>query len=341
MREIYGEQLDLNNEQDTVLILSRIHDVEADIIGFMLAKSGINYIRLNADYFPEKYKVTFKKLRNNKSNIILEYMGEKLDLKHVKVVYYRHFDLEASNKNEDPIINQYLFTEWTTFLTSLVDFLDCRWINHPFSVMRATKLSQLIAAEKAGFTIPDTLVTNNPEQLQIFLNEKDQVIGKVVKRHHIEYAPCKLKLVHAHKISKDDLDLLPTLELAPVTFQEFIDNHDEVRVTVINDKLFAAKIINKTEDNDWHNMDIAEVKLEPYNLSEFIENKCKLVLELLSLEYGAIDLLITNNEIYFLEVNPIGDWRWVEFNTSQKIAETVFENLISYMGDNNEIKVIR
>lgn len=338
MKRIFGvENLQLDNQQATVVIFSRIHDSEADLVCVELAKKNINYIRLNADYFPSEYKFKYIQSPDGTSRLILKYKDEMIDFSYVKVVWYRHFDTEAFNfTTSEDIALRYVKKEWDNFLRSISLVLDCVWINHPSAINDATKMLQLKKATEVGFDIPHTLVTNDNESVKEVFSTNESLIVKVLDSHHVEYKPGKLFTTHAHILSSDEINTISSLIDAPVTFQPFIDDHEEVRVTIVGNKIFASKLMNKPDDNDWHNKPIQDMKLTEYKLTKEVEDKCLRLLSIMELQYGAIDLLLTKDKVYFLEVNTIGDWRWVEHSTGQNIALEVVNQLISYVEVNYE-----
>ena len=80
-------------------------------------------------------------------------------------------------------------------------------------------------------------------------------------------------------------------------FQEYVEKEYEIRVTVIGNELFAAKIDSQSEPSakiDWREA-VARglVKVMPYHLPQAIENKCRRVVSWYGLSFGAIDLIRT------------------------------------------------
>lgn len=63
-------------------------------------------------------------------------------------------------------------------------------------------------------------------------------------------------------------------------------------------------------------------------LPKEIEDKCFALTKELGLCFGAIDLIEkANNEFIFLEINPNGQWAWVEALTGLPISKTIAEHL--------------
>jgi glutathione synthase/RimK-type ligase-like ATP-grasp enzyme len=60
-----------------------------------------------------------------------------------------------------------------------------------------------------------------------------------------------------------------------------------------------------------------------------IEEKCVALTQRLGLRFGCIDMIVTPEDKYvFLEINPNGQWRWVQELTGMPIAEAIADLLI-------------
>lgn len=69
----------------------------------------------------------------------------------------------------------------------------------------------------------------------------------------------------------------------------------------------------------------------PFALPLDIEEKIKLLMSKLSLDYGAIDLILDQNDsLYFLEVNPYGQLEMVSAPCNYNIEKEIADILISY-----------
>ena len=72
------------------------------------------------------------------------------------------------------------------------------------------------------------------------------------------------------------------------------------------------------------------LKHEKINLPEEINIKCIALLQALKLRYGAIDFILDDNGNYiFLEINPNGQWAWIEKQTGYNITQEIV-NLLQY-----------
>jgi len=77
-----------------------------------------------------------------------------------------------------------------------------------------------------------------------------------------------------------------------------------------------------------------EKSIEPLPHSKIIipkkiEKQCISLVKKLGLNFGAIDFVLDeNNEFIFLEINPNGQWAWIETQLNYPISETITNLLI-------------
>jgi glutathione synthase/RimK-type ligase-like ATP-grasp enzyme len=316
------------DNDNIVLILSRIHDVEADIIGFELAKRGINYLRINADYFPTEVCISLDLSSSNVTGNV-HIHNTTLSINDIRLVWLRHFDLDAFQQmSDDPIDLKLVRTEWDTFVNSLSEIITCEWINEPSRVAKLNKISQLRLAHEVGFSFPKTIISNDPNYVNAFRMQHESIICKSLKHHYVESTPGVLHEVYAYRLRSIDHEL-SSIQYAPSIFQEYIDSSMEIRVTVVGDKVFSASLVNTRPFDDWHRMGMQTVELRPHHLPDEVKKQCITFLKLSQLTYGAFDFLLkSTGEYVFLELNPVGDWHWVQLQTGLPIAQAVLRQIM-------------
>ncbi|HMW02377.1 MAG TPA: ATP-dependent carboxylate-amine ligase, partial [Acidobacteriota bacterium] len=119
---------------------------------------------------------------------------------------------------------------------------------------------------------------------------------------------------------------------APCLFQEYIPKKVELRITVVGRKIFAAEIHSQQSQrskDDWRRYDIANTPYLKHRLPEAIKIKCQQLVRELGLVFGCIDMIVTpDNRYVFLEINPNGQWGWIEELTQLPICANLAEMLI-------------
>ena len=77
---------------------------------------------------------------------------------------------------------------------------------------------------------------------------------------------------------------------------------------------------------DWRK---GNLKFYKSSLPEDISMKCVQLVKELNLSFGAIDIIKNiKGEYFFLEINPNGQWVWIENETKLKISHELIKQLI-------------
>jgi len=77
-------------------------------------------------------------------------------------------------------------------------------------------------------------------------------------------------------------------------------------------------------------MDIAHARIEAVCLPPAVEAQLRQLMARLGLVYGAIDMRLTPDDRYvFLEINPAGQWLFVEQRSMQPITATLAAMLMA------------
>jgi len=129
-------------------------------------------------------------------------------------------------------------------------------------------------------------------------------------------------------IPSDDSLYLEPLASCPAVLQEFVPG-PSVRASVVGNRIFAAEIQPSTAASklDWRREVLPPIR--EIELPCVIRNKLSNLMSELRLKMGMIDLQMDNNgEPAFLEVNPQGQFLFVELQTKQRICESI-ANLLS------------
>jgi glutathione synthase/RimK-type ligase-like ATP-grasp enzyme len=116
---------------------------------------------------------------------------------------------------------------------------------------------------------------------------------------------------------------------APGIIQTALTDKLDIRVTVVEDRVFAASITADGQPivGDWRAKK-ADTHFTEYNLPQEIRRRCLRLIELLGLCFGGIDLVLHDGEYYFLEVNPTGEWAWLVDAAGLPIDEAIADALV-------------
>ena len=229
----------------------------------------------------------------------------------------------------DPFERNYCVSEWGALLKNLYLRMGTRWLNSPNAIALAEdKANQLILATSLGFHIPETVVTNDPSTFEHFVAAQ-QAVAKPLK--HGLIGGDTEKVIFTSRVEKFIAREPRAIAAAPMILQREIPKQVDVRVTVVRDRVFATAIHSQLEENsevDWRKGDASRLHHEVIDLPKDVAGKCVQLVKSLDLDFGAIDLILgRDGKYWFLEVNPNGQWAWIESRTRQPIAAAIVDAL--------------
>ena len=202
--------------------------------------------------------------------------------------------------------------------------IDCFWMNRPTAdEVSQRKIRQLQVARGLGLSIPETLVTNDPAAAREFIGRHGP--GNVVRKafRNIPQAPRTTALV-----SEQDLALIESVCYTPVIFQRFVPADVDLRVTVIEQEVFAAAIHSEPAYRADYRIGLETARVVPYELPASVAASLLDLMKVLEINYGAIDLRVTpEGEHVFLEVNPAGEYLFISHRTGQPIPAAIAASL--------------
>jgi len=206
---------------------------------------------------------------------------------------------------------------------------DRFWISDPVALSKARKkILQWKIARGLGLLVPDTLITNEPDRIIDFYNRHEKrIVIKSMEQAFMEY-PSTSYNMPTTLFPETALSQLELVARLPVLFQACIEKQHELRITVVEEDIFAVKIDSQkfTETSiDWrHPAFINRLHHELVDLPETIKSKCLEMLRSLNLKFGAFDFIVTPEGRYvFLEVNPNGQWYWMEHLIKVPISDSL------------------
>ena len=303
-----------------ILIVTHKGDFTADFVIDKLNKKQFKYFRLNCEEI---------NLTNYEYSLFDE---QKLCLgspDQYRSVWFRRTMLPGLTDGLSQAERNFIHQSYRSLLDNSFSLINAKWLSHPERIDKAeNKLFQLKIAKEIGFEVPRTLVTNNKESLTNFFNLcGSNVIIKPIYAGRIE-SESEMQLLFANKLKKEHLEKISQFDLTPCIFQEFIEKEIDIRVTVVGNKVFSASVDSQSDIEtsvDWRRK---KNKFEQYTLPASIEAKCLELTQRLGLSFGAIDLVKSNKgSYYFLEINPNGQWAWIEIDTGLPISEEIINFL--------------
>ncbi|MBX7220856.1 MAG: hypothetical protein K1Y36_12975 [Blastocatellia bacterium] len=320
-----------------ILILTESHDATSDDVIERLTARGVRTVRFETADFPQQVRHVFRKGKTG-SRELLEINGETIDLAEVHTVWNRRPKLPQVLESLNPEDRKFAQKETDLIYRGLLQSLKDRfWVN-PWQPGQAGeyKQYQLQVAQRIGWEIPETLVTNHPEEVRAFYHQcHGNIIYKTVSQHMRDgniQAGILPQLIYTNRVKASDLERLESVTLAPCLFQEYVPKKVELRVTVVGRKTFAAEIHSQQSERsreDWRRYDFDNTPYLVHQLPAEVEAKCQQLVKEMGLVFGCIDLILTPDDRYvFLEINPNGQWGWIESLTGMPIGDNLVQMMI-------------
>lgn len=311
-----------------IVIVSEANDPSAERVVDLLRHMGIPIRTLVQREFPEFVSLTVCVDNAGGARVGFE-STESWEFGPRDTIWLREIrNPVVHSRITDPRKRRMVENECYELLRGAYELSMSRWFPGRWGDVLAAerKLPQLRAAVSVGFEVPDTLVSTNPvEVIAFFRKHEGRIITKTLgqgMRWNIPEASRYTRLMSLREVK-----YIPDASLCPVIYQPYMEKRLEIRATVVGEQVFAVAIhsqVTGRTEHDWRRYDLQRTPHEVYELPADVAARCVALTKNLSLNYGAIDLILTPDGRYvFLEVNPGGQWLWLEDLTGIPISRAI------------------
>jgi glutathione synthase/RimK-type ligase-like ATP-grasp enzyme len=245
-------------------------------------------------------------------------------------IWFRRVRQPICPDGMSPGVYDFCLRESRSTLLGTVNIAGTRIMSSPECVWRAEhKLIQLKMANECGLLIPETVVTNEPSAVEAaFSRFNGRMIAKPARSGFVDYGD-EQHAVYTTQILREHLADVDSARWSPVIYQELIEKRCDLRITYVGGLIFVAEIDSQSDPEakiDWRRTINPELPHRRAQLPQAIEDRVRTLMMRLGLQFGALDFVHTSeNEYVFLEVNPNGQWLWLEdvldFPISAAIAD--------------------
>ncbi|WP_299180808.1 MvdD family ATP-grasp ribosomal peptide maturase [uncultured Chryseobacterium sp.] len=302
-----------------ILIITHTQDnFSIEKVTEYIDKNGCEVIRFDVDLYPLQNRLS-SVFQNGQWQTFLETPDAKHRLDDIVAVWYRRA-YNIGNGLKDVLDSKFYGAAMGEIRNTLFGFLesvDTYALGKPSIYRRLdSKEEQLKIADKIGFKIPETCITNNPDEAKKFILKHQNVVGKMQTGFAI-YEDGIENVVFTNVIKEENLEELDSLLYCPMQFQKKIEKKKELRITVVGQDIYAFEIDSQQSDDakvDWRKDGINLIdKWTQTELPADIEAKLLELLDVYNVDYGAIDIIVSpEDEYYFIEINAAGEFFWLD-----------------------------
>lgn len=329
-----------------ILILSKSYNEQTTIkiIDWLIYRKQ-DYYRVNASCLEQEgiFNLT---LTNSEESECIKINDCFIDIDKVKVVWFRRWldhdfsnYIDTSNSISNTVVNKHIGKEFSMLSKIFFNKLKQKsWVSSPNNNLNKIKVLGL--AKKVGLSIPATLITNQKHELLNFKKKHPKLITKAISdllafRHEGDFTGTYTVIV-------DDIfiDSLPE-EFFFSLFQEAIKKEVELRVFYLDGNCYTMAIFSQLDSKtsiDFRNYNNSTPNRNvPFQLPDFVELRIKSLMDLLNLDNGSIDIILTPDKEYvFLEVNAVGQFGMVSVPCNYFLEEKLADFLIKKHNDENK-----
>jgi glutathione synthase/RimK-type ligase-like ATP-grasp enzyme len=316
---------------DTVLIVTNDHDEHADAVIVELNRRDVPVFRFHPEDFPHACSVSIA-IEDGRIGGELSNADHHVAFDDICAAWYRrskNLYMGAVTRTSEKL-DDYVKAQSTATVVALCAGLDTLWVSHPFKLRRGeVKALQLAEASRAGLKVPRTLISNDPAGAATFVGALGgtecaikPLIAIGVTDEHGYRLPLTTTLPAGHP--------LDSIQLAPTMLQPYVEKAFELRCVVIGERIFCAKLDSQADEKsriDWRGGDPAH---EIFTLPDHVEASIHRLMHSFELNFASLDMIVTpDGEYVFLELNPNGQWLWLEYELGLPLVATMADLLMT------------
>lgn len=309
-----------------VLIATFREDPDALVVANDLRSRGVRVSMFHGDEYPMKSEISTFVSNGEETQVLVNGADGRIDFETFDVVWWRRYSgfvvRGAYHPDDERIVQQE-----NRMLARHLPYVvanRARWINPPQGEMEgASKLLQLRVAKQVGLQFPRTLATNSRVDAAAFIDaiesEGKRAILKTFLPHHWdlqEAGESGVAYAYASSIRSAQLVEESMFRVCPVLLQEQVDCICEIRAIFMGEACVAVEYNHARPGREHlgvrHGTGAHDTtRIHP--LPTDVQHLCVQLMKRLSLVFGSFDFLLTADRRYvFLEVNPQGQWVWLE-----------------------------
>jgi hypothetical protein len=311
-----------------VPIVTEPMDVHADFVIGELKKLDVPVFRFHAADFPASAQISISG-SGSAWTAEIRTPQPSLRLRDVRAAWLGRPGEPVADSALRPETREFAAGQARGVLAAVYALIEERWVSGP-DAMRAAgdKVRQLRRSAAAGLAVPDTVIGNDVDRVAGFHRDnlrsgRGTAVKSLWVRGQVSYDGGLRVPLTAKWPEHADPGLVGTIRLAPAIFQEYIPKEREIRAVVIGGQVFAASLDSQAIPAARHDVRGAgdNAGYEPYELPADVRGALLSMVTGLGLRFCSADLVLTpDGRHVFLDLNPNGQWLWLELEAGLPLS---------------------
>lgn len=316
----------------TVLVVTSRADTTADFVVDALNRADASVLRLDLAEFPQDAGITAH-FNGQRWRGRISTAQRSASLAEISGIYYRRPTSPVLAAGMSEAEREFASREIRLGYGGLLAALPERlWINHPRrqAAAEASKPWQLEIAAANNLPVPRTLITASPDEAARFVQEQGGFAALKPFGNGGFSDADGYRIAYARRVSAEDVRD-ESIRLTAHQLQEWIDTDFAVRMVTVDERSHTAAILPGSDraQVDWRSdndsLDYKLIEPPPY-----VHWGIQALHSELGLRFSASDFLVDHEGVWwFLEVNPGGQWAWMEVladDVSSALASALVES---------------
>ncbi|MFB9991939.1 hypothetical protein ACFFLM_08180 [Deinococcus oregonensis] len=288
-----------------------------------LRRRGLPYVRLNTE-------VQVPALHLQDGQLTLGGLAG-VDICAIRSVWYRRPIFNRGHRTLPAVEQNFVEDEQrATWFDTFEALRGVPWFNWPDDNRRAQRrMTMLRLAAQSGLRTPISLVTRDALAAQAFVRAVGSSVVKSVGAGFRDDEQGRAAFAH---LVQNVRDVPKDLGDAPVLLQAFVSKRADWRVTVFGPTILSVRIHSQEEPSaqvDWRQSE-HPLRLERVTLPDQVAQAIRGFMVQTNLRFGAFDFVEDlSGGLWFLEVNPNGQWGWMEQEAGVPLSDALAEALWS------------
>ncbi|WP_299459815.1 grasp-with-spasm system ATP-grasp peptide maturase [uncultured Microscilla sp.] len=323
-----------------VIATRKIDSSTNDIIDWIDGKGG-TVVRVDEDNTLQRLHIVSGKGANNS---FIQVNQQKIYFKDIVAFWHRKgqsffadhpaYSLQLDTNHVD--ISEELAQEWAIVKEYLFFLLSQKRNLGNYFKSSLNKLIVQHQAQAIGLTIPQAFVLTAKEDA---LNLDLEVITKALSEVAIISFDDATYCSYTTEVTQDFIQTLPE-NFFPALMQEKIVKKYELRVFYLDGKCYSMAIFSQLDQQTAVDFRVYNMtkpnRTVPYQLPQDLEEKIDKLMHELQLNTGSLDFMVTqDNEFYFLEVNPVGQFGMVSLPCNYYLEKKIADYLLNNQPENH------